>query len=60
MSDGAAVLGGVLGLALGVALGLFASHMDHRPVEACAKVLSCIDAGVSREHCDELFPGCGK
>ena len=27
---------------------------------ACTKVLDCLDEGVSREHCDAVFPNCRK
>ncbi len=48
---------GVSGVALFVNM-LIEGHTDRTHDADCERVLRCLDTGVDRPHCDELYPGC--
>ena len=34
------------------------SDREDRRTRGCARILECLDGGVTREQCDDLFPAC--
>ncbi len=53
---GVSVSGALVALALVVWPAEERHRLHQKQVKHCVRVLECVDRGVSREHCDALFP----
>ncbi len=53
-----AISGAALAVIVFLANVVFNSTEQRKHDATCERVLHCLDEGVTRDHCDTLYPGC--